>query len=515
MDQRTIETTMAAQRLAYFGIHTSRTWILWYARVAMSCCASFVFGCVLVGVFRRLCRLSNAQWKLTALVFLTPISMYLILASAAQRHLCDRVVADAFSFGVVLGLLYMLNFSSPVGKAAVKLIAHRVGASEVAWLDSLDANAGEARSKLAAALKVPVSRVCLESGKGSLVEDEDTALLPLLSDSVTTDFFGFTTVHCHFSLREEDPSIAPSDPVRRHSDGKFMSMVNTISNSLNKINFGQNITLFAKVYSKKTDSRDVRPLTISPVSQFAAAAPSRGLMDGQSLSVRLLSWHSVKAGDSEMFSENGTPSEDFGDAGSWSGRSAQSSPKSRLGAKGVVAQVAGKLLARNLDSSLPVRNGDIVVVESDGKFMSVAKGWWMAWYSSTPRRSGAFKIEILERGEGLEQQFEKGLTKIKDKMNSSMMNVRQNALVPPQPAAAAAAAAAKVAAIEPDAVLRAGDHFRLRSMKFPDFELGVTSDKIKDDFCYLGLRKIAADDMHGNHEEWAIMVRFSVKVKIV
>ena len=510
LDKHTVEATMAAQRLAYFGIHLSRQYIVWYTRVAMSCCASFVFGCLLVGVFRRLCRLSNAQWKLTALVFLTPISIYLILASAAQRHVCDRVVADAFSFGVVLGILYMLNFSSPVGKGTVKLIAHRIdGASEAVWLDSLDASAGEARSTLAAALKVPVSRVCLESGKGSLVEDADVALLPLLSDSVMTDFFGFTTVHCHFSLREEDPSAAPADPVRRHSDGKFMSMVNTISNTLNKINFGQNLTLFAKVYSKKSDSRDVRPLTISPVSQFAAAAPSRGLMDGgQSLSVRLLSWHSVKAGDTEMFSENGTPSEDFGDAASYGGRSSQSSPKSRLSKKGVVAQVAGKLLARNIESSLPVRNGDIVVVESDGKFMSVAKGWWMAWYSSTPRRSGAFKLEILERGEGLEQQFEKGLSKIKDKMNSSMMNVRSG-LASPSPAAAST----KV--IEPDAVLRAGDHFRLRSMKFPDFELGVTSDKIKDDFCYLGLRKIAADDVHGNHEEWSMPVRFSVKVKMV
>ena len=65
--------------------------------------------------------------------------------------------------------------------------------------------------------------------------------------------------------------------------------------------------------------------------------------------------------------------------------------------------------------------------------------------------------------------------------------------------------------IEADAVLRLGDTFRLRSMKFPEYELGVTSDKIKDDYCYLGLRKVAEES---DGSEWCMPVRFSVKTTV-
>lgn len=39
-------------------------------------------------------------------------------------------------------------------------------------------------------------------------------------------------------------------------------------------------------------------------------------------------------------------------------------------------------------------------------------------------------------------------------------------------------------------VLHIGDVFRLRSIKFPEFELGITSERLNVDNCYLGLRKV-------------------------
>jgi hypothetical protein len=146
------------------------------------------------------------------------------------------------------------------------------------------------------------------------------------------------------------------------------------------------------------------------------------------------------------------------------------------------------------------------VVETNGKFMAVAKGWWISWCSPTPRRSGAFKIEILERGEGLEQQFQKGLTRL----NSSMMNISKHAPTPMD-------AKGKPSPIDSDAILKSGDSFRLRNMKFPDYELGVTSDNIKGDYCYLGLRKIDAVEGGGDKggEEWCMQVRFSVKAGVL
>jgi hypothetical protein len=59
-----------------------------------------------------------------------------------------------------------------------------------------------------------------------------------------------------------------------------------------------------------------------------------------------------------------------------------------------------------------------------------------------------------------------------------------------------------------DNILRPGDYFRLRSVKFPEFELGVTTDRIRDEYCYIGLRKI--DDSTSSNN-WCSSVAFCVK----
>jgi hypothetical protein len=88
----------------------------------------------------------------------------------------------------------------------------------------------------------------------------------------------------------------------------------------------------------------------------------------------------------------------------------------------------------------PIKNGDIILLETDGmyvntsvvalnqyatwspnvaclmvRYMSVTKGWWLAWSSSTPRRSGAFIVEILEKApqQSLSEQFSSRLLDIK------------------------------------------------------------------------------------------------------
>ncbi len=62
------------------------------------------------------------------------------------------------------------------------------------------------------------------------------------------------------------------------------------------------------------------------------------------------------------------------------------------------------------------------------------------------------------------------------------------------PAPVAATEAEKV--VEQDPSLRPGDMFRLKSVKFPGYELGITSVKLKDDYYYLGLRKVGAVFVH-------------------
>lgn len=89
-----------------------------------------------------------------------------------------------------------------------------------------------------------------------------------------------------------------------------------------------------------------------------------------------------------------------------------------------------------------------------------------------------FRSEILERNQ---RQLENSLRNIKeqfenlgDKFTSKAANFSiQNHLK------------------ETDCHLRTGDSFRLRSVKFPEYEMGVTSVKLKDEFCYVGLRKVS------------------------
>ena len=100
----------------------------------------------------------------------------------------------------------------------------------------------------------------------------------------------------------------------------------------------------------------------------------------------------------------------------------------------------------------------------------------MAWSSTDPRRSGAFVVEIIERAP--QNKLKEFTEQIKGQIDNIKEKIGQRA---------------SVFTKDVDNVLRPGDMFRLRSVKFPDFELGITSVKLKDEFCYLGLRKVTCD----------------------
>lgn len=126
--------------------------------------------------------------------------------------------------------------------------------------------------------------------------------------------------------------------------------------------------------------------------------------------------------------------------------------------------------------------------------MSVARGWWLAWSSGEPRRSGAFTIEITEKAQS---KFKGQFDKIKENIGRS----QSSNLASPKDAAQAPV----------DNILRPGDMFRLRSVKFPEYELGLTSVKVRDEYCYLGLRKQQSDGSTmdtGDDDAWAMEVRF-------
>ena len=83
----------------------------------------------------------------------------------------------------------------------------------------------------------------------------------------------------------------------------------------------------------------------------------------------------------------------------------------------------------------------------------------MAWCSLEPRHSGCFEIEIVQRD--------------RKNFNFSTFSKKLQGVD-----------------LENDPGVRPGDYFRLKSVKFPGYELGITSVKLKDEYYSLGLRKV-------------------------
>lgn len=238
-----------------------------------------------------------------------------------------------------------------------------------------------------------------------------------------------------------------------------------------EVRYAESLTLLGRT----TGTASKTSFQVSYVDKFAAAAPGAPHLQLNAPTLRVHAW----TGEFDHGGNNHLDNHsDQGDAISVSSghRTAKSSPMVRMRKK-PVDNKAGKAVC----------HGDIVVLEHGGRFMSVTRGWWMAWSSSEPRRSGAFTIEIIEKAP--QNKLKEQLDVIKEKIRPG-----------------------KEGAASSDSVLRAGDVFRLRSVKFPEYELGLTSIKIRDEYCYLGLRKILTPlDAAASDDNWCMEMRFTFK----
>ena len=142
-----------------------------------------------------------------------------------------------------------------------------------------------------------------------------------------------------------------------------------------------------------------------------------------------------------------------------------------------------------------VRHGDKVVLRHDGKYMALIKGWWMKWASDAPRKSGAFIVEIVEKAK--QNLIKEQLSAFKDKISKATSGVIPRLGLDMEDSS--------------NSALCVGDLFVLRSMKYPEYELGITSVKLGHaDAVYLGLRKSEADGS-AKASEWSQKTYFHVK----
>jgi len=504
---------------------TSTYWgVLWYFLLVIFTAIAFGGGFYFIDVLRMRCKSSKtANKRLTILVFVVPIIAFVSLSLLAYFGILHRVLTDGISFGIVSGLLLQLSMK-PQGPGSIKLVVQQLdGKCADVWLDSSEQTVGDVRNKIAEALNIhPVHRVCIESGKGIFLETLSIPFIPLIDDSLkTVDFFGYMTLSCYIFVKEDDNANKKLDsslnidrPERdKKSNNPFLSILQK-----SEIRYIEPYALTAKIAG---DAKARVNFHVHAIDKFAAAAPNSNLqlLNMNTSTIKLHPWEedvsSTRTADG--LSENGDSVPSTSPTPSSHKPSISSTTSSGLFHK--------RKHTDYLSAGQPIYHGDVVVLECNGRFMSVARGWWMGWSVSEPKRSGAFIVEIVEKAPVQVNKLKESIDTIKEKMqrgnslNATALQNKQESVkttthhnnnntntanatntTVTNTIAAGGIASVGLTGGERDSVstkekndehlLRPGDYFRLRSVKFPNFELGLTSVTLRDEYCYLGLRKV-------------------------
>lgn len=409
----------------------------------------FLLGRSIVHVIRARFK-DQPPWKVNVLPLLTPMTVY-----SSFLYFLSKSIAEISSFGILIGILSRLSVGSAKTESkGYKLIVRDSGLGTemcTIWADDVGATVSEIKDKIAAELDItPSIRVCIESGRGHFIDQTSAPLLPLISNVVAaTDLFGVLTATVRVAISEVIESRSER-PLVEKSQSTFFHMLN----SKEGIKFGSDLLLHARV---KSSVIDLVTFSISSVNGFAACAPHHQFpIPNSGTTIQLHPWASLASPESSPSLQSPNPMP----------RRSVPPLAAPSGLRRIPSKNKNELAARSF-----VRDGDEVMVECEGNYLSVAKGWWLAWSSPQPRRSGAFTIEITEKASvnRLQETIFNGISKLKETINGKQ-SVDESA--------------------NKNDILCNGDSFRLRSLKFPDYELGVTSVKIKDNFCYLGLRKV-------------------------
>jgi hypothetical protein len=486
-------------------------WWLVYTKVAFSLALSLFGGYGLIGLMRDRCKKSEVVWKLTLIVFSAPVLVFVFFSLCAQLRFCERFIADTVSFGSVAGMLLKL-VTKPRGDKVIKLIVQQInGEKQDVWLNSSALSVAEVRNRIAETMEItPNSRVRIESGKGKAIEDLNMKFFDLIDDAhKSTDFFGFCTASCYISVEEPvAEEVAPNIEWKVKEGDKKFNPFKALLDSRAK--FGDPLLMIAR----SALSDDAKKFHIAAVDRFAGAAPGNAPLFAQ---LKIYAWSSHGSDGDGEDTKTGAPSD-------WESNSEMASSVQTSGSR-KSRSLVGMLFHRKTSDESKLRgkaiqHGDAVVIEADGRwdsslmflywldwcddavcciaivcrFLSVTRGWWLAWSSSEPRYSGAFEIEIVERAPQNQKMLREHIANLRriGQLGNLNLHLPGHKHISPKNAAApvpTVAEAEKV--VEQDPSLRPGDMFRLKSVKFPGYELGITSVKLSGDYYYLGLRKVS------------------------
>lgn len=524
------------------------------SKVCLSALASGLMGLVIVNLLRVLSIYTEKKWKLLSIVYAFPISIFIILHVAASINAVNRVVVDSFSFGIVIGILYGLSqpcdnvffrISSIIvrkvnlsyqdegmnkNKSAVpiKIIAVISSTKHIeTWFYNYSVTVYELKSRLADILNIPrnqIARVVLENGKGECLDSLVDKVIPQVQTTEKNDFFGFFCYSLYVTVAEDEDKMLRGGAVSDLTDGdedavtdgkgkKFEDVYDklfSLIESKREIIWDEPVTLNCQVFledfesstyaSSEPDKKNMRNSLDKKLAKFMVA-PKDKFCTGTILTsimplsnVRLRYWDKKKEAIIDS-SKLGGLEGSHGSAESLGAASEGSSPRRHSGGGDSSSNIVAASAAETSDRKV-IRNHDVVqIVSMEGdKYMNITNGWWVSWSSDVPKRSGAFVIEITEK-KSTQNIHKQNLKKLSNFFQAKRLNGDDDD--------------------KGDNILRTGDSFVLRSLKYPDFELGLTSEQLTSSpsHCYVGLRRSTIGGAMATTKEskWCQEVRFRVK----
>lgn len=463
---------------------------------------SWYLGSNVVIRLRETCHKTDNVWRVASLCYVVPCSVYIFLNFIVYCGFIDKFSADAVSIGIMLGIVSKL-MQKPSCTHTLRILVRSNKwdiAPRILWLPSPETTAQDAIKVIGNAIHiVPHSRISIETGKGSFITDVDKPLLRQIANGAHPgqtnlarrhtgkDFFGFTTGVCNIVIRDEEvlDEAGSDDEVESPVVGQRPTNLTTLIAARGSVRWKDNLLLKANISAGGQND----DFSVACVNHYAAAAPPpQGFLQKEKKeAIRFVPfvdpYHDDNASDTR--SEISATATVKSHGSSWSLFSKNKPTNSHL-----------------VPSNAPVRDGDTIVIASeDGKFMSIRQGWWISWTENDPRRSGAFKIEIIERAPQIFTDLARSIgSKVPLKTRLS--------------AAALQESESKETGVGgPDTELRTGDFFRLRSVKFPEYELGITSKHIEGDHCYLGLHKAQPFGVEEDENVWCHSTRFTARFR--
>jgi hypothetical protein len=261
----------------------------WYFALFISTILAFGGGFQFVRLLRKKCKSERKIRYFTTTIFLAPVIVYLFFSLLVLFGVFDRTVSDCIAFGTVSGILVQLAYK-PTGSGSIKLRAKQVDGKHVdVWLDSTESNVGEVRNKIAEEMTIQPARVCIESGKGTFLDDMNQKFFETIDDGLKkTDFFGHLNCNCYIFVKEEEKKkYSATTPKEDEDVNERDANKGILSGILHKpeIKFGEFLVCSARI-ARNQDAKV--NFQVSFIDKFVAAAPTT--LQLNSTTIRVHPW---------------------------------------------------------------------------------------------------------------------------------------------------------------------------------------------------------------------------------